>query len=142
MAPSNLLYLLDTNIVVHYVRRDALGQQIEAVYALLTTPTQPLVSIVTEGELRSLAQQWQWGAAKVRQLNFYLSLFRRVPLDYPGLIDAYAVLDAHSESVGRSMGKNDAWIAATAYVTGATLLTTDQDFDHLHPAFLDRHYLL
>lgn len=29
------------------------------------------------------------------------------------------------------MGKNDLWIAATAYVTGATLLTTDADFDHL-----------
>lgn len=29
------------------------------------------------------------------------------------------------------MGKNDVWIAATTKVAGATLLTTDNDFDHL-----------
>jgi len=36
------------------------------------------------------------------------------------------------------MGKNDLWIAATAHVTGATLLTADADFDHLNGAFLNR----
>jgi predicted nucleic acid-binding protein len=36
------------------------------------------------------------------------------------------------------MGKNDIWIAATVNVTGATLLTTDQDFDHLDGVFLAR----
>lgn len=36
----------------------------------------------------------------------------------------------------RNMGKNDLWIAATASVTHATLLTTDQDFRHLHKKYL------
>ncbi len=31
------------------------------------------------------------------------------------------------------------WIAATAKVADAILLTTDGDFDHLHPKFLTRH---
>lgn len=35
----------------------------------------------------------------------------------------------------RNMGKNDLWIAATAAMSEATLLTTDNDFDHL-----DGHY--
>ncbi len=35
------------------------------------------------------------------------------------------------------MGKNDLWIAATAYVTGASLMTTDGDFDHLNGVYLD-----
>ena len=39
------------------------------------------------------------------------------------------------------MGKNDLWIAATAFVTKATLLTTDKDFDHMHPAFLQRDWI-
>lgn len=39
------------------------------------------------------------------------------------------------------MGKNDLWIAATASVTGATLLTTDGDFDHLESAFLTRVWI-
>jgi tRNA(fMet)-specific endonuclease VapC len=34
------------------------------------------------------------------------------------------------------MGKNDLWIAATASVLSATLLTTDKDFDHLKDVFL------
>lgn len=37
----------------------------------------------------------------------------------------------------RNMGKNDLWIAATAHVLGAKLLTTDADFNHLNEVFLD-----
>ena len=33
------------------------------------------------------------------------------------------------------MGKNDLWIAATAYAMNAQLLTTDGDFDHLDNSF-------
>ena len=29
------------------------------------------------------------------------------------------------------MGKNDLWIAATAHASGAILLSTDGDFEHL-----------
>ncbi len=36
----------------------------------------------------------------------------------------------------RTMGKNDLWIAATAFVYDAALITTDNDFDHLHSVFL------
>lgn len=35
---------------------------------------------------------------------------------------------------GKALGKNDLWIAAAAKVSGATLLTTDPDFDILHEA--------
>ena len=34
------------------------------------------------------------------------------------------------------MEKNDLWIAATASVLDASLLTTDSDFEHLHDEFL------
>jgi hypothetical protein len=39
------------------------------------------------------------------------------------------------------MGQNDLGIAAIAKATGATLLTTDKDFDHLHPNHLQRIYI-
>ena len=39
------------------------------------------------------------------------------------------------------MGKNDIWIAATAAVTGARLLTTDKDFDHFSGVYLERDWL-
>ena len=37
----------------------------------------------------------------------------------------------------RNMGKNDLWIAATGSVLDATLLTTDDDFNHLNKIFLE-----
>ncbi len=39
------------------------------------------------------------------------------------------------------MGKNDLWIAATASVMQARLLTTDKDFDKLVPQFLARDWI-
>ena len=36
------------------------------------------------------------------------------------------------------MGKNDVWIAANTRVAGATLLTTDHDYDHLHGTWIER----
>jgi hypothetical protein len=40
------------------------------------------------------------------------------------------------EMSARNMGKNDLWIAATAVVLDATLITTDHDFDHLAKNFV------
>jgi len=62
------------------------------------------------------------------------------------IIRRYAEIDAFSQNklpgkalhfTARNMGKNDLWIAATTSVLGATLLTTDADFDHLDEVFLD-----
>lgn len=52
-------------------------------------------------------------------------------INAPEILAAYGEIDHASREIGRPMGKNDVWIAATAKVTGATLLTTDRDFDHL-----------
>jgi hypothetical protein len=54
------------------------------------------------------------------------------------IVTAYGEIDHFTENVqkpARPMGKNDLWIAATAHVTGAALLTSDGDFDHLAPRF-------
>ena len=132
------LYIPDTNILVHLVRNDRNGLRIKERYALLKVEPRPLISIVTAGELRSLAYKFQWGKTKVDETFFLLNHFQKVSLNNEDILEAYATLDAYSVSIGRSMGKNDLWIAATAKVTGATLLTTDRDFDHLAPQFLTR----
>ena len=98
----------------------------------------PIISRVSEGELRSFAIQRSWGPAKLDQLEFHLVHFNIQSIDNPKLVRAYATLDAYAVSVGVTMGKNDLWIAATAVVTGATLLTTDRDFDVFAPRFLHR----
>jgi tRNA(fMet)-specific endonuclease VapC len=135
------LYLLDTNVLIHYARRSITGQQLEAKYHLLSIQTPPQICIVTVGELYSFALQRNWGTRALTRLNYLILRFVQVGLDYPKLIDAYAAIDAWSHRQGRTMGKNDLWIAAAATVTGARLLTTDGDFDHLDGVFLSRTLL-
>ncbi len=134
-------YLLDTNILIQYVRDNQLAEWIENTYGLAALGDRPLTSIVNEGEIRSLALQFGWGSAKKRTLSNLLSDIIIVPLDRPEIVEAYAQIDFYSERNGRPMGKNDIWIAATALVTQATLLTTDKDFDHLYPVFLQRDWI-
>ena len=74
-----------------------------------------------------------WGAAKTRRLNTLLGYLMAVPIPYGAVMDCYVQIDDYSLANGRQMGKNDLWIAATARATGATLLTTDRNFDHLAP---------
>jgi len=137
----SILYLLDTNILVHQVRRDAVGERIRELYAPLLAEPRPLISVVTDGELRSLGFQLGWGREKTEQSHYLLTYFQRLTIDTEEMLQAYALIDTFSERIGRSMGKNDLWIAATAHVTGATLLTTDKDFDHLDPQFLVRVWI-
>lgn len=139
-AVSPVLVLPDTNIFVHYVRRSPLFLRIEAKYGLAQLNPPPLISIVTRGEALSLAAQFQWGTARREELQRLLLRCVTVNLDHPGLVEAYAEMDAYSLSIGRSIGDNDLWIAATARVTGA-LLTTDKDFDHFCPTFMQRDWI-
>jgi tRNA(fMet)-specific endonuclease VapC len=134
-------YLLDTNILVAYVRGGNLGGWIEATYQLMSTPTAPIISVVTDGETRSLALQLGWSPARIRRLQALVQNCVSVQLDFQGVLDAYAMIDDRSRRIGRRMGKNDVWIAATAHVTGTLLLTMDQDFDHLHPSILTRELI-
>ncbi len=135
------LYILDTNILVHYVRASALWTRVRDTYQPLTTDPRPIISVVTVGEIRSLAIQWNWGQKKLDQMEFALAFFKVSAIHDPDLIQVYAVIDAFGEECGQPLGKNDVWIAATAAVRGATLLTTDRDFDRLTPRFIARDWI-
>jgi tRNA(fMet)-specific endonuclease VapC len=138
---TNPRYILDTNILVHYVRGNELGIRIENNYSLTSSEVAPIISAVTEGELRSLALKLGWGLEKRKRLEEILNHFVVVQLDLPGIYDAYATIDDFSRRSGKVVGKNDVWIAATAKVTGARLLTCDKDFDHLEQSYLVRDYI-
>jgi len=123
VVPAPIRYILDTNIIVHYIRGGDLASRLEAAYGLSTLPLTPIVSVVSEGEIRSLAAQFNWGPEKLRKLNTQIARLVVVQLDLTGLTDAYAQIDNYSRSLGgREMGQNDMWIAATAHVSGAHLL--------------------
>ena len=130
------LYLFDTNILVHLVRDDFTGQSIRSKYAPFMLDPKPFICTVTGGELRSLALQWSWGNHKTEQMRYLLGYFRQVSIERPDVMNAYAAIDFSANAQGIKMGKNDLWVAATTHITGARLVTTDNDFDHLVPAFI------
>lgn len=133
--------ILDSNILLHYVRQNPLAEVIEVRYGLTTADPVPIISIVSEGELRALALQLAWGAQKRQRLEDLLDYFTIIPLPFSRVLAVYAEIDDYSRRNGVAMGKNDLWIAAAASVTNARLLTTDKDFDHLHGVFLSRDWI-
>jgi tRNA(fMet)-specific endonuclease VapC len=134
-------YLLDTNVVVALVRNNDLGSYLDSTYRL-TAGIQPFyVSVVLLGEVRALALKFGWAAARQASLVSLLALFTPLDISYEDVLQAYADIDAHSEAHGRTMGKNDLWMAATARAFDLTLLTTDTDFDHLHGAWIDLEWV-
>lgn len=141
-------FLLDTNILVHYIRKSELLSDFEKKYQPFDNQNVALISIVTEAEMKSLAIQFGWGDKKKRQLEKLLGFFLKVPVHTEKQIKVYAEMDAyskHKDPVRKypkgyssvTVGKNDLWIAATARVTNSTLVTTDDDFDHLNGVFID-----
>jgi len=136
VSPS--VYLLDTNILVHLIRGKAVGLAIASNFGLRAGLSRCVISVVTVGEMYALARKWAWGSQKVADLQKLLGQVVWVDINHPDILETYGGIEDANGKTGIVMGKNDVWIAATTRVTKATLLTTDGDFDHLHPTHLTR----
>ena len=143
-------YLVDTNLVVLYSKDIRLAKQIEAEYSIFSTPKNPLISVVSLGELDALGKKFNYGEMRLKRIDDLIKKFYRVKINTKKIIEKYGDIDAYSQgklrnnplgTSSRNMGKNDLWIAATASVYDLTLLTTDKDFDHLNGVFLDVIYV-
>src|SRR5438874_3421603 len=117
-------YLLDTNILVALIRDNQLGKFIQATYNLRAFITKCMISVVTVGEMEKLAREFNWDTAKLTTMRGLLGQLIRIDINDPAIFTAYADVDCFSDRIGILMGKNDAWIAATAKASGTTLLTT------------------
>ena len=138
-------YLLDTNILLVYLRNKKTRDYIDQNYQPLDLPNIPLISIVSKGELKSIGLRNNWGVLRLQALDTFLNELVVVDINAEDIIDRYAEIEAFSQgklankplgTTSRNMGKNDLWIAATASVTNATLMTTDGDFDHLSGEYI------
>ena len=119
--------IYDTNLLVKHVRQKTLP--------LVRT----ILSVITTGELESLALKLDWGIQRVLFMRDMIARYPVVDIT-PGLVRYYAGVDAFSQgkfqsallkSSARNMGKNDIWIAAIALYLDMELHTTDNDFDQL-----------
>ena len=143
-------YILDTGIVLGYLRESGYAKYVERHFSVSSPPNISLISIVTVGEMQSLSMQLGWGENKRQLLDDLIKLIPIVDISNDQIIERYAQIDSYSQGKNplkplpmtpRNMGKNDIWIAATGSVANATLLTTDKDFGHLNGVFLPVEYI-
>ena len=123
------------------VRNRDLGKRIDRQFGLTRRADRPLISVVTVGESLTLGAIWKWGPTKLDALRAMLNELVVIGLRQGDIVDRYAALSAHCKAHGLTLSDNDRWIAATARAAGAVLLTTDKDFDHLHPSHIQRIYI-
>lgn len=138
-------YLLDTNIIITYVRDTQVTRHLEDQLNLLSGEHNLVVSVVSLGEIRSIAKQNRWGNKKIEALESIIEDFLIADINVETIIERYAEIDAYSQGKlpdkevtfsSRNMGKNDLWIAATASIFDLELVTTDKDFEHLNSKYL------
>lgn len=62
-------FVLDTGIILHYVRQSDLSQKIESELNLLSQNVVPVVASVSIGEIEGFVQRGQWGEKKIKRLK-------------------------------------------------------------------------
>jgi len=129
-------YILDTNILLGYLRGAGFAAFVEKKYAPFRQPNIVVISDVSVGEIYSLAIQFNWGEEKKEKLKDLLNKLPTVGISHQSIISKYAEIHAYNIKNGKALGNNDTWIAATGSVLNGTLLTTDKDFIHLDGKFL------
>jgi predicted nucleic acid-binding protein len=145
-------YILDTGILLHYVRGSVLASYVDQQYKPSLLPNYSVVSVVSIGEIYSLSYRLNWGSSKKITLKKLLDSIPVVDINHPTIINKFAEIDAYrcgkhpekpipQNESARSIGDNDLWIASTASVLGATLLTLDADFMIINKVFLDVIYI-
>ena len=137
-----MVYILDTNILIYLIRENPVVKTELTNRGIFESENTVSVSIASFGEILSFALQNNWGERKMDNLETLVNNLRPIPIIKRVLVDAYAEIDTYSKGklaerplptglTARKMGKNDLWIAATTHLIKATLITNDNDFDHL-----------
>lgn len=146
------LYLLDTNILVGYVRGSEYARYVEKKFNLFDPDNISVISIISVAEIKSLAYKFAWGKKKEEVMNDLLKTIPIVKINSDKIIETYAEIDAYNRlkhptiknplgASTRLIQQNDIWIAATAHTINATLISTDNDFSHLDNIFINFVYI-
>ena len=153
-TPIMSRFLLDTNILLGFIREAQWALRARADHNLGDRETLVFTSVICQGEMLALAEKNGWGHKKRTRLEQVLNEIPTLGISRRSILDAYARIDAwtHGRLVASpnnspppkpavSMKQNDIWIAATAHASGATLLSTDTDFQHLDKIWFEFIYI-
>lgn len=100
-------------------------------YVELVRGSELIASFMTLAEMRQGALDANWGPRKCAMLEAYLGDFSVLHSDNP-LCSTWAAVRNESANKGRAISSADAWIAATALVLSAPLVTNNpKDYRHL-----------
>lgn len=93
-----------------------------------------LISFMTVAEIERWVLQYRWGKQRIQLLRTFLGRFTVVPSS-PDLCRKWAEVMVTAQAAGRRIESADAWIAATALLDDAPLLTNNRN-DYLGVAGL------
>lgn len=110
--------VVDTDVVSFLFKNDSRA----ALYLPALSDRQLLVSFMTVAELEHWVITAKWGANRVLRFRAFMERFASVPSSRD-LILKWAEVMAESRANGRRIEVADAWIAATALLYDAELVT-------------------
>ena len=110
--------VVDTDVVSFLFKNDSRAQ----LYLPLLKHQKLLVSFMTEAELEQWILLAKWGAGRVKRFHEFMTGFASVPSSRD-LILMWAEAMVAARGSGRRIEAADAWIAATALLYGAALIT-------------------
>lgn len=108
-------YLLDTNIILAYLRKHIIWNLIEKPLEIYEPETIVFIPSVVMGELESIGIQNKWGKIKMQDLEIFMNEFVKTDILNDEIIHKYAEIDAFSQGrlelkpplgSARNMGKN------------------------------------
>ena len=128
--PNSPTYLLDTGILLHWVRGSKVATVVDGQFQLRAANFRPLICEVSLGEMEAFARAQNWGEPRRKKLKELRKELIAVDISDVRVMEAYADLSSLARANGWGIfhGKNDLWVGAAARVSGATLLTADKDF--------------
>jgi tRNA(fMet)-specific endonuclease VapC len=121
-----MTYLLDSNIISYLVNEN---QRVGEHLKQLPESDRVIICTIVRGEVLFGVERMSPGRRKeeiTEKLSKLLAGFRCEPLPETAA-DQYANLKRQRQAKGLSMDDNDLWIAATALVVDAVLVTHDED---------------
>jgi len=110
--------VIDTDVVSFLFKNDSRAQS----YLPHLHDRQWLISFMTEAELEQWALQSNWQSKRVNWMRTFLARFAIVPSSHD-LVLKWAEVMVTARRAGRRLETADAWIAATAMLYDASLIT-------------------
>ena len=114
--------VVDTDVVSYVFKNHPFGSRYDADLAGRIT----LISFMTLAEIERWMLQYRWGSQRIQSLRTFLQRFTVVPSS-PDLCRKWAEVMVATQAAGRRIESADAWIAATALLHDAPLLTNNRN---------------